>query len=378
MYVSISSQTVGGALYTYGTVVDQTNVTTKTTFYNGKRLTEALISNPSAAEGSWANGPTTTYNIDGATLNLLSVRSPDDQGQGSSFWTVANEYNGGANAPGAVTKTTLKVWTGGTTTDRVTEYAYAHGHYRLTQSKTLSETSPAVVYHVTDYFYDGDTTNTGASGWVNLTKAEQYDYDQTNATNTTKHSVQYTVNTSTRPGRVTSKTDPNGNAWSYTYDDRGNRTQTTSPGGTGRTTQTSYETTAYLMPLTATDNAGNVFSYTYYRDDSPTHVPDWTLERVSVNTTGTPASGYAFDANGRLTWAGNLISGNNGSGGDIVQTPYTITDKLRFEEPCQEEKSSIFSGFSPPKREVSSVSEFGNPPKGPSSLSERLKKAPKR
>src|SRR5207247_1862501 len=108
--------------------------------------------------------------------NLIGVRLPGNPSSIASmnpFWTTTSIYNSTGDATGETTNV-LNTALDTIVQTRSKTYTYAHGHHRLTQQQIKVLDSPSSVFQVTDYFYDGDTTNTGTSGWKNLTQTSVY------------------------------------------------------------------------------------------------------------------------------------------------------------------------------------------------------------
>ncbi|WP_426270378.1 LysM peptidoglycan-binding domain-containing protein [Dyella kyungheensis] len=135
-------------------------------------------------------------------------------------------------------------------------------------------------------------------------------------------------------GRVTSRTDGNGNTITYSYDNLGRQVSTSQTvQGSGRTTQTTYD--AFGNVLTETDALGNTTSYSYSIAAHATTVttPDGVTmtkakdaygDTVSVTDGGGNSTTYTYDADGRLLTTkdalGNLSSDQYDAEGDLIQT----------------------------------------------------------
>ena len=107
-------------------------------------------------------------------------------------------------------------------------------------------------------------------------------------------------------GRLATKTLPEGNGFSYTYDQALNvLTETQSPKPStplpSRTRSWTFTCTIYSLPCTATDFTGNVTTYAYDTHGNLISVAQPAVNKYSVPAMAQPFTGYTYESHGLKT-----------------------------------------------------------------------------
>lgn len=161
--------------------------------------------------------------------------------------------------------------------------------------------------YTTTYLYDEGHRIEQATNPEGNTKTITYNPETTTSQITESNGAIWTYKYDTALGVLTEKTDPEGNATRYSYDQNRNLTSTTEPDGS--TTSYTYDSEGNMTSVT--DPAGNTTAYTYNEysqimsiTDSDGNVTRYTYDTNGNLTSTTDATGattqYQYDSKGNM------------------------------------------------------------------------------
>lgn len=246
---------------------------TKSNFASGGSINSIVDRNGNTISFAYTNGNLTTITDPAARTTALTYDAnnhltsiTDPTGSSYSFGFSGNTLT-------SVTYPDGGQW----------RYTYDANDFMLSKADPLSNT--------TTYTYDAKHRVASATDPEGKTRSVAYAQPGTDVAKTTtfteKDGGVWTYRYDTQAGTLTSKTDPQGGATSYTYDASGNRTSTTLPDST--TSTSTYDGQGNMTATT--DALGQTTSYTYNGFGQVL-----TIKDPQGNITG-----YTYDANGNLS-----------------------------------------------------------------------------